>query len=535
MLGTEGSRVPGFQGSRVHQGSRVQRVCKALWNLGTLQLWNPGPLPTLLGRLATGLGVIAVYWYASQQLTLAHYDAKAHLVVSRRILDSLTPGWEQIGAVWLPLPHLLNMLPVQIDFLYRSGGFAIALSVMCHGLATAAIAGTVMLLTSSRAGATLAAAIYATNPNVLYLQSTPMTEPMLFGLSTLQVYLVTKWILGGRLVVPATVGWVTILACLTRYEAWSITATLLAASAFAWWRRGHSMAEVINVHARLAVYPVMAVIGFMVFSRITVGEWFVSGGFFVPDAELKGQPLVVFDKIAEGTAILGGDRLVTIAQVSSVVVALTGLWSAGRAPMLVPLALFASVALPATAYLSGHPFRIRYEIPLIVASALATGLAVGLARGWGRVLALLAFIAIVLERPPGDARAAMVAEAQIDRNVVTRREVTACLQARYQGGTIMASMGALGHYMHELSAAGFDIRDFLHEGNGPLWDSAFTRGPAPLVEWVLVEEVAEGGDAIIRRHRQIPRLLEDFDQVCAGGGVALYRRKDRLVRIAPQT
>ena len=48
-------------------------------------------------------------------LSLSHYDAKAHLVVARRIFDSLTPSWEQIGAVWLPLPHVLNALPVQID------------------------------------------------------------------------------------------------------------------------------------------------------------------------------------------------------------------------------------------------------------------------------------------------------------------------------------------------------------------------------------------------------------------------------------
>ena len=97
---------------------------------------------------------------------------------------------------------------------------------------------------------------------------------------------------------------------------------------------------------------------------------------------------------------------------------------------------------------------------------------------------------------------------------------------RRDDGTIMMSMGALGHYMHELSAAGFAIRDFLHEGNGPIWDSAFTRGPAPLVEWVLVEEVAEGGDAIIQRHRQFP-MLKDYERICSGGGIALYRRIDR--------
>jgi hypothetical protein len=79
--------------------------------------------------------------------------------------------------------------------------------------------------------------------------------------------------------------------------------------------------------------------------------------------------------------------------------------------------------------------------------------------------------------------------------------------------------------MHELSAAGFAIRDFLHEGNGPIWDSAFTRGPAALVQYVLVEETAEGGDAIIRRQREFPRLLDGFDRVCEGGNVVLYERR----------
>src|SRR5687767_13154793 len=134
-------------------------------------------VPLVLGTLAAVLGVVAAVYYAGLGLTLSHYDAKAHLVVSRRILDSLTPGWEQIGAVWLPLPHLLNMLPVQIDFFYRTGLFAIGVSILAHAIATASIAGTVLALTSSWSGAALAATLYATNPNVLYLQSTPMTEP----------------------------------------------------------------------------------------------------------------------------------------------------------------------------------------------------------------------------------------------------------------------------------------------------------------------------------------------------------------------
>ena len=66
-------------------------------------------------------------FYARLDLTLSHYDAKAHLVVARRILDSLTPEYSQIGAVWLPLPHLLDMLPVQSDAMYRTGASAVGI------------------------------------------------------------------------------------------------------------------------------------------------------------------------------------------------------------------------------------------------------------------------------------------------------------------------------------------------------------------------------------------------------------------------
>jgi hypothetical protein len=157
--------------------------------------------------------------------------------------------------------------------------------------------------------------------------------------------------------------------------------------------------------------------------------------------------------------------------------------------------------------LSGHPFRVRYQVALVVACALATGLGVGLLRRAAPGLALVIVGLVVRDVPPFDRTAQMVREAQLDPNVGGRRAVSACLAERYDGGTIMASMSALGHYMHELSQAGFGVRDFLHEGNGPMWDSAFTRGPAALAKWVLVEEAAEGGDAIAQRRRQLPNLL----------------------------
>jgi hypothetical protein len=78
---------------------------------------------------ALGVGTTAAVSYYFRDPTLSHYDAKAHLVVARRIVDSMQPGWMQIGAVWLPLPHLLNLIPVQVDAFYKTGLSAVVCSV----------------------------------------------------------------------------------------------------------------------------------------------------------------------------------------------------------------------------------------------------------------------------------------------------------------------------------------------------------------------------------------------------------------------
>ena len=108
--------------------------------------------------------------------------------------------------------------------------------------------------------------------------------------------------------------------------------------------------------------------------------------------------------------------------------------------------------------------------------------------------------------------------------MAVRQQVTDCLRTAYSGDTIMASMGSLGHYMQELSRAGFSVRDFLHEGNGDIWLAALT-GPRPYAGWILIEEQAEGGDMLARMARENPGFLDGFSRVCEGAGVALYRRR----------
>src|SRR5215831_6418469 len=113
------------------------------------------------GSAAATIGVAAAIRYHQLGLTLSHYDARGHLIVARRIIDSITPGWQQIGAVWLPLPHLLNMLPVQVDAFYRTGASGVAISILSFGLLVYSAARLVIRLTESAAAALAAGAVFA--------------------------------------------------------------------------------------------------------------------------------------------------------------------------------------------------------------------------------------------------------------------------------------------------------------------------------------------------------------------------------------
>jgi hypothetical protein len=120
----------------------------------------------------------------------------------------------------------------------------------------------------------------------------------------------------------------------------------------------------------------------------------------------------------------------------------------------------------------------------------------------------------------------MVTEAQWDRPRGQAREaVTRCLSAEFSRprDKILASMGSLAHYMHELSRAGFRLDDFVHEGTDDLWPEA-VDAPTRHVQWILFEEVAEGGDVLTQRRHRFPGLVDGFVRTCEGGGVALYRQ-----------
>jgi hypothetical protein len=429
----------------------------------------------------------------------------------------------------LPLPHLLNAVPAQNDLLYRTGAFAAVVSIGCLGVSAYAIARLVLGATASTLGAVVGVTLLVANPNLLYLHVTPMTEPLLLALILLATLWIVDWVRLNDDRVPGRLHGVLFAAMLTRYEAWVVVAAAIAAAIWSSTRLGASRQTAIRRGLRLAVAPAGAAALALVNSRITVGQWFVSDGFFVPDPLYNGEAIRSVIAVWWGTHQLSTRLTEAVGIGAAGFFLVRALFRRADAPMVVPVALLAAGILPALAFYEGHPFRIRYMAPLATACALFCGFTVGVLRDYPRIVVAAVLVGITLiQSPPWRADAPLLVESQWDRPAREGRDrVTRCLAGSYRGEKVLASMGSLAHYMQDLSADGFAIGDFIHEGNGVIWELALETGPAPHAGWMLVEEESEGGDVLATQIRQDPSFIRDMQRICTGGGVALYRRAMR--------
>lgn len=127
----------------------------------------------------TALGLVAALaalFFFRHGYILYYGDAQAHINISRNLLDSRTPGYDQLGTVWLPLLHVISLPFVRSIWLWSTGlagtipvSICLIAAGICFYFAAKEAYGC-----SLAAGIVLAALVL--NPNILYLASIPMTE-----------------------------------------------------------------------------------------------------------------------------------------------------------------------------------------------------------------------------------------------------------------------------------------------------------------------------------------------------------------------
>jgi hypothetical protein len=180
----------------------------------------PRPVQLAVAALILLVGFGALRFFYTRGLTNLYGDAISHMESARRLTDSITPGYDEIGAVWLPLNHLLVAPLAMNDHLWRTGLAGSLVSVSALAITAWFVFRLSLAMNGSVAAGCLALAGFLACPNMLYVASTPLTETLGMMWAVLTVWGLYRFQqAGGTLqVVGAAVA--AFFGTLTRYDSW---------------------------------------------------------------------------------------------------------------------------------------------------------------------------------------------------------------------------------------------------------------------------------------------------------------------------
>src|SRR5580698_9530824 len=183
--------------------------------------------------IAVAIAIAAARWTFAHGYVLYYGDAESHFDIARRILDSRTPGPEQLGTGWLPLLHIV-LIPFVTHADWWQTGFAGTIpSAACFAIAAIFFFAAAERAFRSQPAAFAVMLVFLLNPNMLYLSAAPMTEQQLAACVAALLF-ATLWFRdaqrtssGGSFLGVSQSIWALLLAAaasnaasLTRYEGW---------------------------------------------------------------------------------------------------------------------------------------------------------------------------------------------------------------------------------------------------------------------------------------------------------------------------
>ena len=536
----------------------------------TAERWVPRLI--LLAGLLLGTGWF-VYFYAGG-LTTAHYDAKAHLLVARRLLDSTSPGYLQLGVHWLPLLHLLYLPIMILESQYRTGLLPSLISVCSFALSGWLLYRIASRCTGSWRSGVFASFVFLANANWQYLQACPLTEPlfMLLNLAAMDRFLAWREDPGAGLPWASAV-WAS-LAALCRYEGWLFVAGVIAVLAVDWRRGAIERRRAIQagfVFVGVFALPMAAHFGYLY--AWTKESFFhrVARGYPTPYVTYRRPFLSVVYHLAE------------LVQVSALVPLMMGVGGVvfclrRRERMIRWLPLFL-LWLPSTLNVAalywGLIYRVRYSCLVVPAVAVfasllcvspkplqrtltASVLVVSslpllpwlLPHSWRyhifsaapgvMILPLLGILLFMTARARSnwiwESLILCVAGMQLpvlyaeyrpileetrehDYIEAERQMVLTCLHGNYDGRRILVDMGRLAPLVYD---SGIPVRKFIYnEGQQREWVAAL-RNPQREAGWIVMEK----GDELWNLQQVDPRWMDLYALAVQTDSYRLYRLQE---------
>ena len=457
----------------------------------------------LTAILLSVLSGASFWYYYINKLGLSYNDARSHLDIGRRIVEGLKPGLAQIGSVWLPLNHLLMVPTIWNDWMWHSG-FSGAIQSMIAFVGTGCVIS--VLLKKLHVGALgrfIGVVVFVVNVNILYLQSTAMTEILLLGTMTIGAYELIIWHQDDNILHLVKSAFWIMLATLVRYDGWFL---LLYAGLLifiqVWKKKGYKTAE-------------GAVILFLTLAAVGVFLWFLWNQLIFKDAlyfvlgpfsahaqqeqMAKAGALATKHNFPLSTRVFLYSLMFN-AYTYPAILGLIGavvLWYDKKlsphvrlattvlfAPLFFNvLSLFFGFSVVFVQGISGNTwFNIRYGIMLMPAIAIFVGYLVDRAKSLRWVL--MPTLALVLFFAVANNDSVTLDDARVGSSQKNVSEVSGFLNTHAKGEKGFILISAASHDAIIFST-GLPMKRFIHEGTGLYWENATTM-PDQWARWIVM-------------------------------------------------
>lgn len=468
--------------------------------------------------LLGALSATALNYVHHQGWTLWYGDAEAHLNIARRITDAREPGYEQIGTVWLPLPHLLSAPLARDDERWQDGRAGAIPAAAGYVLGGLFLFLAIRLVFNNVWAAWAALGAYALNPNLLYLQSAPMTEPLFFACFFGTFWLLFRYRERPHWANAAGAGLFALLGALTRYDGWFVLPFFAFFVLFCVKKRSWKHVFAFSCIAALGPLWWLAH-NQVIYSNVLEfynGHWSAKAIYQrALDGGMAPYPgdhdlLKAAQYFMAAARLCLGSALFWVGLIGAAAAAWLRAWWALGLCLVLPVFYVLSLYSSGTPIFVPHLwpnsyYNTRYGLNLLPLAALGSAALVTLAPKrfrWASAAVFLAIFASFWAIKPSPERVICWKESQV--NSEHRRfwtaEAAAYLGPRYKPGAGIFMM--FGDLTGILRTAGIPLRESFHESDRPPWMAAAARPELFLrEEWAI----SFSGDAVSRTMHRLGR------------------------------
>lgn len=511
-------------------------------------IWRGDPCLRMVIFLATVASLVSFAYFYSQGMITAFGDAQSRLMIARSVVDGVHTGLAQLGAIWLPLPHVAMLPFVWNDFLYSSGIAGAVISMASYVLTSVFLYKLVVDATKDRL-AGLIGVIAFSGPNTLYMQSVPMSEMPFIAFFVISVYFLSKWAADVKQwgwLIPASIA--TACAAATRYEGFVLAGVELSIIAIVCWRSRFDFAKVSAFLMYFSFWVVAwgtfwfvwnwAIFGdLLYFVQSQYSPWAIAQETLtVMDPRYKTVGNFPLSFMVYGKTILDNAGWIStiLAALGLALLLVTKQPSARKIAALVLLFPFpffvltifqgGSVIILHPDFAGGANWGTRYGTLMLPAVGFFVGFLIHQKR-WLKVVGLvLVLLSVVLIWQGGI--------ISVNEEMTTKTSSTSQIQQaagnwfkeNWDGGFVLRQ-----RFGNELTAfaSGIPFSKTIYEGDRELWAESL-KDPTKHVRWVFMRKDIYGREDRVWEALQGTRqLAENYDLVYQDGGMEIYRRKDQ--------